>query len=96
VDVDLTVDPAFFPADGLDQVEAAILSYGNSLTIGQNVIVFGSAPSLSCAFDSVPGILDFELRVSRDAGPPVTDDNLAIDDREKADFDSSRITAVTV
>ena len=96
VEIDLTVNVALFPADGLQQVEDAILAYGNALDIGKPVVVYGSAPSLSCSFDAIPGILDYTIRVSRDSGPPTVDDNISIAAREISDFDSSRITVVTV
>lgn len=91
-EIDLVVDTSFFPSDGLALVEAAILAYGNALTIGQDIIVFGSS-SLSCSIDQIPGITDFDIRVSRDSGPPTIDDNIIISPDEISDWDSSRITA---
>lgn len=60
VEVDLTTDSEF-PVDGVAQVEAAILAYGNSLNISDDVIV---VPRLVCALDDVPGILDIDVRIS--------------------------------
>lgn len=91
VEVDLVIDSDFFPVDGLTQVEAAILIYAARLGIGADVIVFGSDPSLGCSFDSVPGILDFTIRVGKTISPTL-DANVEILRRELADFDSSRIT----
>lgn len=93
VEIDLTIDTDIFPVDGIAQVDALILAYGNALTIGQDVIVFGSDPALSCSFESVPGITDIVIRVGKTAGPTL-DDNVAIALRERAEFDSSRITTV--
>ena len=93
VEVDLVVDSNLFPVDGTDQVEAAILAYGNSLTIGQDVVVYGSDPSLSCSFGEIPGITDYTIRVGKTAGP-TTDDNIDIELREVPIFDSSRTTVV--
>ena len=94
VEVDLSVN-SLFPVDGIAQVEAAILAYGNAQTIGQDVIVFGSDPALSCSFEQVPGITDIVIRVGKTAGPTL-DANIIIALREVSKFDSSRITAVTI
>lgn len=94
VEVDLSIDADEFPVDGAAQVEQAILEYGNALGIGEDVVVFGSSPSLSCAFSSIPGITDYVVRVGK-AASPTTDDNVEMEPRELADFDSARIT-VTV
>ena len=88
VEFDLTIDSSQWPGDGEDQVEAAILAYGNSLDIGDNVIVY---PSLLCSVDGIPGILDVVVRVGTSASP-TEDDNIVIDADEIAKFDSSRIT----
>lgn len=93
VEIDLIVDTALFPLDGDDQVEALILIYGQALSVGQDIIVFGSDPSLSCAFQSVPGILGITFRVGKTVSPTL-DDNITIAPREIAAFDSSRITVV--
>lgn len=95
VEIDLTVDPVIFPVDGTDQVETAVLSYGNDLSIGEFVIVFGSDPQLSCSFEGVPGILDYVIRVGKTPGPTL-DDNVTIERRELAKLDSSRTTVITV
>ena len=42
VEVDLTVDSNLYPANGDDQVEAAIVAYGDALGIGTDVVVHGS------------------------------------------------------
>ena len=59
VEIDLTTD-ASFPIDGLDQVKAAVLAYGDALNISDDVIVF---PQLLCSFSSVPGIIDVVIRI---------------------------------
>lgn len=90
VEVDLVTNSQY-PVDGDALVAAAILAYGEALTIGQDVIVYGSAPSLACSFDEIPGITDFTLRIGT-AAAPTLDDNIPIAPRERADFDSGRIT----
>ncbi len=94
VDVAITKDTNKYPVDGDTQVENAILAFGNLLIIGEDIIVFGSDP-LSCSFKDIPGITDFVIKVSRDAGPPTTDDNIIIAPREISDFDSSRVTVTS-
>jgi uncharacterized phage protein gp47/JayE len=59
LEVDLTTD-ASFPVDGLQQAEDALLAYGNALNIADDVVVF---TKLVCSLDSIPGILDVEIRI---------------------------------
>ena len=96
LDDDGPLTPLLFPADGIAQVGAAALAFGNAQRIKQAVVVFGSAPQLSCSFEDVPGVLDYVIRISRDAGPPVNDNNIAISPREIAKFDSARITVAVI
>jgi len=91
VELDLTVDSNVYPANGDDQVKAAVVAYGDALGIGKDVIVYGSDPILSCAFKDIPGITDAVIRVGK-TSTPTTDDNVVIEPREVADFDTSRIT----
>lgn len=81
---------ALYPVDGDDQVEQAFLDFGSTLTVGQDIIVFGSN-SLICAINDIPGILDIDIRIGK-VNPPTTNDNVVIEPREIAKFDSSRIT----
>ena len=89
LEVDLTTD-ATFPIDGLTQVENAILAYGENLEIGADVIVF---PKLISSFSNINGILDVAIRIGT-AISPTLDNNITITARQKAVFDSSRITVV--
>ena len=86
----ITKDSSLYPADGDDQVSAAFLAFGNELTVGEDVIVYGSDP-LICAVKDIPGILDIELLIGTSASP-TTDDNIVIADDEISSWDSSRIT----
>lgn len=92
VEIDLTVDPNTFPANGLATAEQLIVDRGNEFGIGNDVIV---VPTLLCALDAIPGILDVALRVGTSASP-TTDDNIAIAPNEVAVFDTGRTTAGTV
>ena len=86
-EVDLTTN-VNFPANGLTLVEQAIIDYGLGLNIGDDVIVY--TPLVS-AIGTVPGITDLVIRIGT-AASPTLDDNIVVGVREKAVFDSSRIT----
>ena len=90
IEYDLTVDNSLFPSDGLDQAEAAILAFGESLTVGQDIVVFGYK-SLINVFNNIPGITDVELRIGK-TNTPTLNQNVVIAAREIAVFDSARIT----
>lgn len=90
LEVDIIKDVNSYPVDGDAQVEQAFLDYANELTVGQDVVIFGSN-SLICAINDIPGILDITIRIDRNPAP-ANDDNVNIDPREIAKFDSSRIT----
>lgn len=86
VEVDLLVTTAF-PQNGVALVRAAILGYGESLTMGDSVIVF---PYLIGSFGSVAGITGVTIRIGTAANPTL-DDNITIAADEIARFDSGRI-----
>lgn len=90
--LDLTVD-SDYPADGDAQVEAVMITWGNDLGVGQDVIVF---PSLVAQLDDIPGITDVVVKIGI-APAPTLDDNIIIDDGTGGDveisrWDTSRIT----
>jgi uncharacterized phage protein gp47/JayE len=89
IEIDLTTD-ATFPVDGVTQVRNAILAYGLNLLIGEDVIVY---PKLMSSFSSIIGITDVAIRVGI-AVDPTLDNNIVISARQKAVFDSSRLTVV--
>lgn len=91
LELDLTVN-VDYPVDGDAQVTNAVLAYGNSLNIGEDVIVF---PSLTASFAAIPGITDVVIRIGS-APAPTTDDNIIITGSQIAVFDSSRISIVKV
>lgn len=78
---------AEYPADGDDQVIAAILAYADQLGVGDDVI----ALRVRAAAFSVPGVADVPTFAIGFAISPTLDDNLSIATRERAAFDSSRI-----
>lgn len=89
LEVDITKG-SLYPVDGDGQVEQAFLDFGSTLTVGQDIIIFGSN-SLICAINDIPGILDIDIRIGK-VNPPTLNDNVVIAPREIAKFDSSRIT----
>lgn len=89
IELDLTVN-ADFP--GVSEVESRVLAYGDSLKIGDDVIVY---PYLISSFEDVPGITDIIIRIGTSASPTL-DDNVVVPDTEIAVFDSSRIAISTV
>lgn len=91
VEVDIVQALTGYPVDGDDQVKAAIVAYGQSLNVGQDVTVHGSDPSLECSIKDIPGVADVTFRVGK-AVSPTTDDAIDIEPRELAIFDTSRIT----
>ena len=94
IEIDVVTDAELYPVDGDDQVEAAILAYANELEVGQDVVVHGSDPSVECSLNTVPGIVDITIRVGKTVSPTV-DDNVDIEPREVAIFDSTRITVAS-
>ncbi len=81
-----------YPADGDDLIKQAILdNYEANTGIGDDVVVLGSAPSLACAIKDVPGMDSYSIKVGKSPSPTQSD-NIVIEPREIADFDTSRIT----
>lgn len=96
--IDITVttntDPVegpVYPADGDDQVKAALVAAGATLGIGDDVI----AERIKCAAFSVDGVIDIPTFYIDTSASPTVSDNITIDDREKSDFDTSRITVTS-
>jgi uncharacterized phage protein gp47/JayE len=86
VEMDLTTDPARFPVNGATQARDAIIAFGNALGIGADVIVI---PQLVCALNSIPGILDIDVRIGI-APAPTLDNNIPVDADEISRWDTSR------
>jgi len=95
IDIYVIVDVvtnAAYPINGDDLIKDAIIqNYASVLSIGDDVIVLGSDPSLSCSIGEVPGMESFSVKVGTSPSPTLSD-NIAIAAREIADFDTSRIT----
>lgn len=81
-----------YPIDGVDQIRQRLIERGQRLRIGEDVIhsqLYGS-------IFSVPGVVDVPSLKIGLAPSPAGTTNIAIDDRELARFDSSRITITEV
>jgi uncharacterized phage protein gp47/JayE len=76
-----------FPANGASLASDAIVDYGKTFEVGQDVITI---PKLLCTVANIDGILDIEVLVGTSASPTLSD-NIIVADNEIAEFDSSRI-----
>ncbi len=84
--VDLTTDETF-PVNGATVVENAIITWGDELGIGKDVIVY---PKLMAQLCVVQGITDVTIKIGKTSSP--TDDaNIEIEPNEISTWDSSRI-----
>lgn len=84
--VNLTADVALWPTDGVDQVKAAIVAYGDLQATGKDVV---SAALVAQTF-KVAGVLDAEALI-RLINPPIATTTIPIGTRELAVYDSGRI-----
>ena len=65
-----------YPTDGDDQLKAALVAWGNLLGVGEDVIVY---PQLIAQVATIPGILDFDVKIGI-APAPTLDDKIDISD----------------
>jgi uncharacterized phage protein gp47/JayE len=91
VDITIEYDATLYPADGDDQIKAAIVAYGDALATGVNV----RASAISAQAFQVPGVLGVTATLIDDAPAPATSTTVAIALRELAVFDTSRITVTS-
>jgi len=88
---DIVVSAAEFgggsQVDGEQQVREAILAVGDSLQIGQDIVIlsFRCAP-LASAVGGVAGVLDVTSMLIENVDPPTNADNIGISDRSLATF----------
>jgi uncharacterized phage protein gp47/JayE len=90
VEIDLTVN-ANFPINGAALAQAAIVSWGNTLGIGQKVIVY---PQLVAQLAGIPGITNVAVRIGI-APNPTLDDNILIAAFEVSEWSEAN-TDITV
>lgn len=93
LELDLTVN-SDYPAGGDAQVVDIMVTWGNGLGVGQDVIVY---PALVSQLNTIKGITDVVVRIG-EAASPTEDDNIVIDDGvtpgvivELSMWDASRI-----
>lgn len=78
------VDSSGFPADGAERIRQALISYiGSNITGGLNIgenVIYNRLP---CKVLSVPGVIDFDMMISR-TDADYSRGNILIGEREKA------------
>lgn len=90
LEVDITVTPDA-PVNAASLVENALVEYGNTIGIGNDVIVY---PRLVCALEQFSWITDVVTRIGLSPSPTL-DDNIPVDADEIPSFDTTR-TSVTL
>lgn len=85
--VDITTDPATWPSDGVAQIKAALVTHGDNLGIGGDVIQSALYENVF----AVSGVVDVTRIWIGVANPPTAPSNIVITSRQRADFDTSRI-----
>ncbi len=90
LEFDVVKDPLTFPIDGADQIEAAIIAYGDAQKTGRDAI----ATALMAQVYSITGVLDVPADAFfLDVTPaPSSTANIEVTSRQKATYDTSRIT----
>lgn len=87
LELDLSVGTDF-PADGVQQIIDKIVSFGNALPIGEDIVVYPKLISQLCV---VSDVLDVAVRIGN-APSPTLDDNIILAANEVSVWDTSRIT----
>lgn len=87
----VTVDPAKFPADGVEQIRDAIVEFGDARGEGYDVV----AAALSAQAFSVPGVLNVTDLFIGIAPGPAGSATITVTTRQIADYDSARVTINT-
>ena len=90
VAVTVTYDARLYPVDGDDLVEAAIVTWGDALATGRDV----TASAVVAQVFQVAGVLDVQVAID-DAPAPASTTTIPITLRQKATFDTSRITVTS-
>lgn len=87
IELTVDVDGGLFPADGADQIKAALKELGDTEGIGDDII--------SLKYEATPleiaGVIDVTAFLIDDVFPPVSAANIAIALRELATFDTGDI-----
>jgi uncharacterized phage protein gp47/JayE len=91
VDITCTYDVDLYPADGDDQIKAAIVAFGDAQDTGKDAV----SSSIKAQCFTVPGVLDVTLAEIDTSPAPTTETTIAIALRELAVHDTSRITVAS-
>jgi hypothetical protein len=87
-----------YPATGDDLVKQAVLDYGNSLSVGDDVLPIGAIDRIvqgeGDTTPGVPGVQDLVVKVGTAPSPSGTTP-ITISQREISDHDSTRITVTS-
>lgn len=87
ITITVEVDPLLFPANGVDQIKEALVTYGDAQPGGMDV----RARRVGADSTKVDGVLNF-LTCYIDTSPgPVSETSIAISLRQRATYDTSRI-----
>lgn len=86
--IDIVVDAAKWPVDGPTQVKSAIVAWGDAQSSGKDVVSIAIAGVAM----GVTGALDITRRDIGVSASPTSDVTIAISTRERATYDTSRIT----
>lgn len=92
VAISCTVNPGEYPTDGDDQVKASIVAWGDAQSAGRDAVALAIAARVFL----VAGVLDLSLANIGTAFPPVSNVTVPISVRQRAVYDTSRITVATV
>lgn len=87
ITITVEVDPLLFPANGADQIKAALVAYGDAQPGGMDA----RARRIGSDSTKVDGVLNFVTCYIGTAPGPVSEATVAIALRERATYDTSRI-----
>ncbi len=90
--VTLLKDAATYPLDGDDLVKAALVEFGDTQVLGKDVV---ASALVGAIFKAVPGVLDVTSVLIGTAPAPTLDTTIVLTIRQRADYDTSRITVVS-
>lgn len=91
LELDLRVGSSY-PANGDDLVKTAIVTWGNSLGLGSDVVV---NPMLIAQASTIAGITDIDVRIGTSLAPTL-DNNITIGQTEISAWDTDNITITHV
>ncbi|MGN6108541.1 MAG: hypothetical protein ACTHU0_25775 [Kofleriaceae bacterium] len=91
VELNVIVDPAAFPVDGVAQIKQLIADWGNAKPTGTDAV----ASAIAARAFFVPGMLDVTTTLIDVAPGPSSGATVSISKRQLATYDTSRISIIT-